>query len=756
MTAHGTTPSAHYLRSRMSRVCVAITGATAQEMIDKAESVVRENPFIEFRLDYLPDPRAAIPQFQAFLYERSEITAIATCRRVAGGGRFKGTPTDALEILTSAAKAGFHLLDLEIETAEAVKHEQVEAVRSIGAGLILSSHDFEGTKDLDRTFHRLAVFDPDFYKIVSTAKSLYDNVVMKKFLEHISDSANVIGICMGEQGFISRIIGVRAGSVFTFAAATEGQETAAGQVTARTLLETYRIEHIDASTKIYGVAGNPIRHSLSPAMLNSAFRRETINGVFLALDTRKLSDLLKLVHETPIQGLAVTMPFKQEIMPYLAKTDAVSEKIGACNTVVRAQDGRLFGFNTDVGGIVRPLERRLQLRGAKILVLGAGGAARAAVFGLVEKGADVTILNRTPETAQKLARQAKAHTLRREQVAKAQFDVIVNATPAGMAGQKVQMILQPEELNARLVFDTVYNPIDTPLIKAARERGIAVITGVEMFVQQGARQFEIWTGKPAPEEEMLRVVLHALRRRAELANPDLPGPRIVPARPRTSEVEISTQPTAHGDDTAVAAKTPPKLEVHPGSRPAEEEHRTSPAPLKPVAVSPARVPTASQNAAAGVSPPAAKAVVSAPSKQVAPSAGRKETVLSTKSRTAPAAKAGTIVKKPVPVANTSSKSRTTGKAATKTVTLPSKTAAKAPAKVAARSKTAAPPIVARSSRPVAAIKPGARSNGNGRAYGDQNGKAKTAARPAERAIPGKLLKGAMASGTKPKKGAAKR
>ena len=156
-------------------------------------------------------------------------------------------------------------------------------------------------------------------------------------------------------------------------------------------------------------------------MMNTAFRRETVNAVFLALQTTKLSDLLTLVREVPISGLAVTMPLKEEILKHLEKTDPLSEKVGACNTVVRSQDGKLYGFNTDVAAIVRPLERRLQLKGAKILVMGAGGAARAAVFGLKDKGAEVFILNRTAETAQKLARQAKAKTFKRDQLAKTQL-----------------------------------------------------------------------------------------------------------------------------------------------------------------------------------------------------------------------------------------------------------------------------------------------------------------------------------------------
>jgi len=230
------------------------------------------------------------------------------------------------------------------------------------------------------------------------------------------------------------------------------------------------------------------------------------------------------VQEIPIQGFSVTMPLKQEIMAHLEKTDPLSAKIGACNTVLRAQDGKLYGFNTDVAGVTGPLEKRLSLRGAKALVLGAGGAARAAVFGLRDKGAEVFILNRTAETAQKLARQSGSKTIKKEALAKTPFDVIVNATPVGMAGVKAAPLLEAADLNTKLVFDLVYNPLETPLLRLARQQNIPIITGVEMFVQQGARQFEIWTGKPAPEEEMLRVVIHALRLQAEAAAADTAAP----------------------------------------------------------------------------------------------------------------------------------------------------------------------------------------------------------------------------------------
>jgi 3-dehydroquinate dehydratase/shikimate dehydrogenase len=511
-----------FLRSRIGKVCVAIIGSTASEMLEKASAVVKETPFLEFRLDYLEKPLLALPKFKHFFTDHTAATGIATCRRTANGGKFSGNVAAEIEVLSKAAAAGFHIIDVELESVEAMKKGELQNLRDTGVALIISHHDFAATKDLEGIYKRIVPFQPDFIKIVPTAKSLVDNVTLMRFIERMEDHSNIIGICMGDAGIISRVLGVRAGSAFTFAAATVGEETGPGQIAARTLIETYRIEQVDAATKVYGVAGNPIRSSLSPIMMNTAFRRETVNAVYLALQANKLSDLLKLVDEIPIQGISVTMPLKQEIMAHLEKTDPLSAKIGACNTVLRAQDGKLYGFNTDVAGITGPLEKRLSLRGAKVLVLGAGGAARAAVFGLRDKGAEVFILNRTSETAQKLARQSGSKTIKKDALAKTSFDVIINATPIGMTGIKAPQLLEAKDLNTKLVFDLVYNPLETPLLRMARQKGIPIVTGIEMFVQQGARQFEIFTGKPAPEEEMLRVVIHSLRQQAETA-PEAPA-----------------------------------------------------------------------------------------------------------------------------------------------------------------------------------------------------------------------------------------
>ncbi|HWS97598.1 MAG TPA: shikimate dehydrogenase [Candidatus Methylomirabilis sp.] len=512
MHAASTVYASRIQRFRLPRVCVAVVGEDPSNIMDRAESLVRDNPFMEFRLDYLSDPVAGLPKLKHFLDLHPEATVIATCRRAVNGGKFRGSAAAQLGVLTKAAAAGFQLVDIEIQSAEILKAAELAGLKD-KVGVILSVHDFKTTKRLEETFTDLKRYPADFYKVVSTATTLHDNVQMKKFLEAHSAQYEMVGLCMGEQGIISRVLGMRAGSIFTFAAATRGEETAPGQVTAGELRDTYRIEMVDAATQVYGVVGDPVGHSLSPIMMNTAFRRETVNAVYLGLHAKTLKDLMSCVHEIPIRGLSVTIPYKQEIVGALSNSDPLTKQIGACNTIVRAQDGKLYGFNTDVAGIVVPLEQRLTLSGAKILIVGAGGAARAAVYGLKNKGAEAFITNRTAAKGQALARQAKAKYLKRADVAKSSFDVIINATPLGMGSNK-QSPLEEKELNTKFLFDLVYVPAETKLVKMAKAKNIQIIPGLEMFVQQGARQFEIWTGKPAPIAEMAFVVSKALERMA--------------------------------------------------------------------------------------------------------------------------------------------------------------------------------------------------------------------------------------------------
>ncbi len=500
------------LHLRLARVCVAVIASEVDELIEKAEGLSRDNSFLELRLDYISHPVTALTRLREFCDSHPHITVIATGRRAAAGGKFQGSITAQLEILAKAGAAGCQLVDVELQTAVRMKPAQMAKLES-KVSIVLSFHDFRATDKLDETLKKMSTHPADFYKVVSTARSLYDNVTMMRFLEKHRDDHSLVGLCMGEQGIISRVLAVRAGSRFTFAAVTANEKTAPGQVTAQELRSTYRIDQVDTATKVYGVVGDPVSQSLSPAIMNAALRRENVNGVFLPLHAKSLKDLLACVRDIPIHGLAVTMPYKQEILPFLDNTDPFTAKIGACNTVVRSQDGKLYGFNTDTSGVVRPLEQRMTLNDARILVLGAGGAARAAVFGLKERGAQIFILNRSLPAAQKLARQAKAKTIKRADLKRLDFDVIINATPVGM-GNTRESPLNAEEIKAQYVFDMVYDPAETRLLQLAKQRGAQVIPGREMFVHQAARQFEIWTGKPAPREDMLRIVQLALDERA--------------------------------------------------------------------------------------------------------------------------------------------------------------------------------------------------------------------------------------------------
>ena len=479
-------------------------------MIGKARASLADSRFLEFRLDYLDQPLAELRELQTFLAGQPDLLTIATCRRSANGGRFAGSLDAELKVLTTAASAGFPLADLEIESAEQMSPQQLADLRATGLSLIVSYHDFHATGDLDSIVARIARFKPDLSKIVATAQTLGDNLPLLRLLAREAHRQPTVGIAMGEHGILSRVLGPRFGSAFTFASTADGNASAPGQITARALLDLYRVNEIDAATKVYGVAGTHVRSSLSPLMHNTAFRSRALNAVYLPLQVDAIDDLMTLVRELPLDGLSVTMPYKQQILPHLDSIDALSRRIGAVNTVQRAADGTLHGVNTDVAGVVDPLERRLPLKGARVLLLGAGGVARAAAFGLVDRGAEVAILNRTPEAAQTLAQQAGATVLRRDDLIHEHFDVLVHATPLGMTGFSDTPALRCEELQANVVFDLVYNPMETPLLRVAREQGLTVIHGFEMFVAQGARQFEIWTGTAAPVNEMTEVVQRTL------------------------------------------------------------------------------------------------------------------------------------------------------------------------------------------------------------------------------------------------------
>jgi 3-dehydroquinate dehydratase/shikimate dehydrogenase len=313
---------------------------------------------------------------------------------------------------------------------------------------------------------------------------------------------------MGEAASPARVLALRDGSELAYAPVENA--TAPGQATLEEMTQVYRAGRVNARTRVYGVIGDPVGHSLSPQLHNAGFQARGINAVYLPFPVRDLRDFLAAVRPLGIAGFSVTLPHKQRILRHLDGCDPLAETIGAVNTVVVRGGGRLYGYNTDYVGVLRALERRMPLSGSRVLIFGAGGAARAVAFALVQAGAVVCICARRPARAKELARAAGGEAVARASLRREFFDAIVNATPVGMHPNAGASPLQSEELNCRLVFDLIYRPRQTYLLQLARRRGIETVSGLEMFLAQGFAQWEIWTGERAPEPAMRRAVLAAL------------------------------------------------------------------------------------------------------------------------------------------------------------------------------------------------------------------------------------------------------
>lgn len=499
--------------ARMPRLCIAVQGATADELLGRAEQAARESELIELRLDALKTPAAIGAALRQFLRSTPQTMVIATCRKQTYGGGFKGSVEAEWKVLKEAVNAGCALVDLEVQSAERISQAAMTEVRN-HASLIISYHDFKTTPDLEPVWQRLKAIPADIYKLVPTATLWRHNLELLRLVERHAGERTLVAFCMGEMGLSSRILSLRAGGAFTFGTLESEHATAPGQPSLEDLRQQYRIEGLSRATRIYGVMGYPLAHSLSPRMHNAAYRRLGMNAVYLPLPSRRAADVLDFADEIPLNGISVTLPYKTAVMERMAQVDALGKEVGAINTIVRSQ-GKFYGYNTDVAGIVEPLAQVMPLRGAKVLVLGAGGAARAAVFGLRSRGAQVYICNRTRAHAEALAKAAKAKVVGRAELKKLEFQALVQATPVGQYPKVKESPLEANELHAGVVFDLVYNPMETELTRMARAAGARVIAGVEMFVHQGARQFELWTGKPAPVDDMRREVMAALAAKPE-------------------------------------------------------------------------------------------------------------------------------------------------------------------------------------------------------------------------------------------------
>ena len=270
-------------------------------------------------------------------------------------------------------------------------------------------------------------------------------------------------------------------------------------------------QNIDAKTFLYGVIGNPVSHSLSPVLHNSAFLEIGYNGAYLAFDVTDIEGAVTGIRALGIKGASVTIPHKVSVMPYLDEIEEKAKLIGAVNTIVN-KDGHLYGYNSDCEGAIGALSDATDIRGKDVLLLGAGGAARAIGFGIREEGGNLTILNIIPEEGEALAKDLGVTYYPLEDYHKFTCDILINATPLGMTPNTDTMAVPRDFLKKEMVvMDIVYNPLKTKLLKAAEETGCKTVDGVSMFVYQAVSQFESWTGQDAPLDLMKQVVLNALK-----------------------------------------------------------------------------------------------------------------------------------------------------------------------------------------------------------------------------------------------------
>ena len=271
---------------------------------------------------------------------------------------------------------------------------------------------------------------------------------------------------------------------------------------------------IDINTSLYALLGDPVSHSLSPVMHNSAFLHTGYNGVYLAFRVKEIGAAVSGIKALGVKGASVTIPHKVSVMEFLDDLDEKAERIGAVNTIIN-REGKLIGVNSDCLGAVKALSEKTTIKDKDVVILGAGGAARAIGFGIISEGGKITILNRSRDNGERLAKDLGAGFRPLSEIKKSACQILINATPVGMVPDTEAMPLRKQDLeNEMVVMDIVYNPLKTRLLKEAENIGCTVVDGVSMFVYQGASQFELWTGKKAPVDIMRKAVLDVLRKGA--------------------------------------------------------------------------------------------------------------------------------------------------------------------------------------------------------------------------------------------------
>ena len=485
-------------------ICIPIVGPSMSKAQEQIESALVIADILELRLDLIVSPDLSA------LLACSTLPVIVTNRSKHDGGQYKGLDEDRLQSLRDALKAGADYVDIEVSTPREYLQRFLE--ESEPAKIILSYHDFSHTpEDLNPVYETMCEMPGEIVKIVTYARDLSDNLKMFELLKRAkSEKQKLIGLCMGDLGETSRILSPLFGGYLTFGSLETGQESAPGQIPAKILKDIYRINAERSDFKIYGVIGNPVSKSLGYLVHNRAFQEKGSPDIYVSFLVDNVEKFFNSFKDF-FSGLSVTMPAKEKIMPLLDRIDETAQKIGAVNTVVK-EGSAWVGYNTDCSGAISALEACTSLQGKNVLILGSGGTAKAIGYGVKEKGGKLTVTyNKNKERGESLSKELDCELAHARDAGMRAIDVLINCSPVGMSPNITESpFLARDFKEGMVVFDSVYNPLETRLLREAKLAGCTVIPGYELFINQAARQFELWTGQSAPINTLREVLLRKL------------------------------------------------------------------------------------------------------------------------------------------------------------------------------------------------------------------------------------------------------
>ncbi len=478
-------------------IIVSITGPTMKDALEQVNCSRRYADLFEFRLDLIREPPLS------FLLASTRKPIIATCRSAQEGGSFDGSESERIEILRAAAQLGVDFVDIEMHCGKNVIDGITSGTRT---KVIVSLHQFENKRtNVGKIYASLRRTGGDVLKCAYMATDATDIRYAFEFLDLARrDRQRAIAIAMRECGEPSRILYRKFGGWATYASAENGQSAAPGQIPGSVMKTLYRADRLTRGTKVFGVVGNPVRQSKGIFVHNPLFQKAGKNSVYCRFEVHNIAVFAK--HLFPmLGGFSVTLPYKQSVMKYIDHCDATAMGIGAVNTVV-FRNGKSFATNTDAAGALDAIEKAAKVAGRRLLILGAGGAARSIAYEAKRRGACVLITNRTESAAKALAKEFGIEYIPHANLVSIDFDFLVNATPVGMTPNVNKSPIDKSLLRKKIVFDAIYNPPVTKLLRDARSVGAKTIQGTEMYLNQAVLQSKLYTGKK-PSIALMRRLL---------------------------------------------------------------------------------------------------------------------------------------------------------------------------------------------------------------------------------------------------------